>query len=151
MRRQLLAGLGAALAFAALAVAPAPAAPAAAPGDDVTVIAVVDDGITPYHWDYLASQMPASPDVPLDRPPHEWLRGFPAPKSFAGYESLDLTLEEKDPNAAIAALQAQDQAEWGSVKQSTPDKVNYYWIPGTKVIGAVDFGTQKIYAPASTH
>jgi hypothetical protein len=149
--RRYLAGLGAALVVLALAPAPAPARSAARPGDDVTVIAVIDDGITPYHWDYLASKMPASPDVPLDRPPHEWLRGFPSPREFAGYESLDLTFEEKDPNASIETLHARDEREWNSVKQSTPKKVNYYWIPGTKIIGAVDFGTSKIYAPTNTH
>ena len=153
--RRYLAGLGAALAvLAAAAPSPALSSPPPPPlyeGDDVTVIAVVDDGITPYHWDFLESKMPASPNLPLDRPPHEWLRGFPSPAGFAGYESLDLTLEEKDENANPDALKAQDQAEWTGVKQSTADDVNYYWIPGTKIIGAVDFGTQKIYGPTSTH
>ncbi|HEX2296349.1 MAG TPA: S8/S53 family peptidase [Actinomycetota bacterium] len=152
--RRYLAGLGAALVVLG-AAAPTTARPAsqgrASAGDDVTVIAVVDDGITPYHWDYLASKAPASLDVPLNRPPHEWLRGFPSPREFAGYEPLELTLEEKNENETPAALHAKDQAEWGSVKQSTPEEVNYYWIPGTKIIGAVDFGTQKIYGPTNTH
>lgn len=149
--RRYLAGFGAALVVVTATVTPAPASPVAKPGDDVTVIAVIDDGITPYHWDYLASKMPASPDLPLDRPPHEWLRGFPSPGEFGDYESLDLTLEDKDPNANIAALHSKDQKEWGSVEISTAERVNYYWIPGTKIIGAVDFGTNQIYAPANTH
>ena len=123
---------------------------ATAAGDDVTVIAVIDDGITPYHWDFLASKMPG-PGMPLDRPPHEWLRGFPSPKTFGEYRGLDLTLEEKDPQANIQALRALDEAEWQGVKQSSLDDVNYYWIPGTKIIGAVDFGQNKIYGPATTH
>lgn len=153
MRRH-LAGLGAALALVAAAApsAPArPARPASGIGDDVTVIAVIDDGITPYHWDYLASKMPGTPPLPLDRPPHEWLRGFPSPDTFAGYDSLDLTFEEKDPKGSFITLHTKDQAEWDTVEQSTPQAVNYYWIPGTKIIGAVDFGTQGIYAPTNTH
>ncbi|HYP22771.1 MAG TPA: S8/S53 family peptidase [Actinomycetota bacterium] len=150
MRRP-LAAFGAALVVLSLAPASAPARPAVAAGDDVTVIAVIDDGITPYHWDYLASKMLASPDVPLDRPPHEWLRGFPSPGAFADYEPLDLTLEEKNANESPEALHSKDLEEWDSVEQSTPAKVNYYWIPGTKIIGAVDFGTQKIYGPTNTH
>src|SRR4028119_761852 len=110
MRRHLAAFGAALVAMSATVatVAPAPASPATRPGDEVTVIAVIDDGITPYHWDYLASKMPASPDVPLDRPPHEWLRGFPSPQTFGAYESLDLTLEEKNPTQNIEALHAQD-------------------------------------------
>ncbi|MDQ3952205.1 MAG: S8/S53 family peptidase [Actinomycetota bacterium] len=157
MRRH-LAGLGAALAVLIAAAPAAPATPADTfsridrNGDDVTVIAVVDDGVTPYHWDFLASKMPASPDLPLDRPPHEWLRGFPSPKkAFAGYDALDLTFEEKNAGQSYAALHSKDQGEWATVKQSTPEQVNYYWIPGTKIIGAVDFGTQGIYGPTTTH
>lgn len=151
--RKYLSALAAALVVVSTSPTGAPASPVppSRDGDDVTVIAVVDDGITPYHWDYLASKMPASPDVPLDRPPHEWLRGFPSPSTFGGYESLDLTLEETNPNETPAALHAKDQKEWASVAQSTPDDVNYYWIPGTKIIGAVDFGTEQIYAPTNTH
>lgn len=154
MRRH-LAVCGAALAVLGGLAPQAPAGPPGKPldrnGDDVVVIAVVDDGITPYHWDFLASKMPASPDLPLDRPPHEWLDGFPAPKSFAGYGSLDLTLEEKNPSQSPVALYDRDRAEWEGVAQSTPADVNYYWIPGTKIIGAVDFGTSGIYAPTNTH
>ncbi|HEV2754948.1 MAG TPA: S8/S53 family peptidase [Actinomycetota bacterium] len=150
MRRQIAAVAAALVALAGLA-APAPAAPGAAPGDDVTVIAVIDSGITPYHWDYLASKMPKSPSLPLDRPPHEWLRGFPSPRAFAGYDSLDLALEEKNPDQPYQALASQDAAEWKTVKQSSPEAVNYYWIPGTKIIGAVDFGTDGIYGPTGSH
>lgn len=134
-----------------LTVAPAGAVTADRAGDDVTVIAVIDSGVTPYHWDFLASKMPASARPPLERPPHEWLRGFPSPRSFAGYEGLDLTLEEKDPNANPEVLFAADWSEWAKVKTSTPEAVNYHWIPGTKVIGAVDFGNDGIYGNTSSH
>ncbi|MDQ3913864.1 MAG: S8 family serine peptidase [Actinomycetota bacterium] len=150
MRRS-LAGLGAALGVVTVLAGPAPAGPTTAAGDDVTVIAVIDSGITPYHWDYLASKMPKSPSLPLERAPHEWLRGFPAPRSFAGYDSLDLTLEEKDPNRPYQALASEDAAEWQTVQSSSPEAVNYYWIPGTKIVGAVDFGDDGIYGPTNSH
>ena len=151
MRRHLAAGFAAALVVVTGTVTPAPARPGTAPGDDVTVIAVIDSGITPYHWDYLASKMPKSPSLPLHRAPHEWLRGFPAPEKFARYEPLALTLEERNPATPYQSLAAGDAAEWDTVAQSTPDKVNYYWIPGTKIIGAVDFGTAGIYGPTGSH
>ena len=118
---------------------------------DVTVIAVIDSGITPYHWDFLASKMPRSPRLPLERPPHEWLRGFPKPTEFASYEQLDLTLEEKNENADYMQLHTADQEEWAKVKQSTPKDVNFYTIPGTKVVGLVDFGTDGGYGETSSH
>ncbi|MDQ3962726.1 MAG: S8 family peptidase [Actinomycetota bacterium] len=125
---------------------------------DAVVVAVIDTAITPYHWDYLASKMPQhldddpKNDLPLNRPPDEWLRGFPSPKkSFKTYAALDLTLEEKDGDASPAMLDAQDAAEWEKVKGSTRDEINYYWMPGTKVIGAIDFGTNRLHADTGAH
>ena len=126
-------------------------------GDDVTVIAVIDDGITPYHWDYLASKMPQatdtdpSNDLALDRPPHEWLRGFPAPSEFSTYSPLRLRLEERDAYASIDPLYERDLLTWREVRRSTPRGLNYYWMPGTKIIGAIDFFGQGIYQPTTTH
>lgn len=146
--------LAAAIAAVALAAGLMPAAGAKPPkshdGDDVTVIAVIDSGITPYHWDFLAAKMPKSIDVPLNRPPHEWLRGFPSPSTFSGYDALDLTFETKN-DVSYQQLHAADRDEWQSVKQSTKEDVNYYWIPGTKIIGAVDFGTDQIYGDTDSH
>ena len=149
--RRYLAGL-LALALCPLATTgAAQARPADRNGDDVTVIAVIDSGITPYHWDFLASKMPRGANFPLDRPPHEWVRGFPSPKTFADYDSLDLTFEHKNEAVPYQTLEAQDKEEWLKVRQSTAESVNYYWIPGTKIIGAVDFGTDRIYQPTSAH
>jgi hypothetical protein len=134
-----------------LPAGPARASRATVTGDDVTVVAVIDSGITPYHWDFLASKMPASAKPPLNRPPHEWLRGFPTPKTFAEYDEVNITIEDDDENADPDFLFEKDRAEWSKVKQSTPTEVNYYWIPGTKVIGAVDFGTDQIYGPTFSH
>jgi hypothetical protein len=163
MRR--IAGL--VLATAVAALVPATAAPAAPAGawapeasgpDDAVVLAIIDYTFTPYHWDFLGSKMPQhldrdpSNDLPLDEAPHTWLPGFPAPRTaFASYRSLDLTLEEKDPNANLAALDARDKGKWDTVMQSVPDEINYYWLPDTKVVGAIEFGSQKIHGSSAAH
>ena len=126
------------------------------PGDDVTVIAVIDSGITPYHWDFSAAKMPqnsdasAGNDLPLDRAPHEWLAGFPSPKRFAGYEPLELTLDD-EKDLPYQPMQVTDRKEWAKVETSTKEAVNYYWMPGTKVIGAIDFGSDGIYGDTDSH
>ena len=158
MRRALSTFVSVATAAALLApVGPARAGGGPGPGDDVTVIAVIDSGITPYHWDFLASGMPQATDkdrandLPLTKPPHQWLAGFPSPKAFAGYDSIDIKLDEKNSAAQPDTLRQADAKEWDQVQHSTADDVNFYWIPGTKVIGAVDFGTDKIYGDTSSH
>ena len=71
------------------------------------MIAVIDSAINPYHWDFLASKMPQaldkdpSNDLPLKTAPDRWLPGFPSPKAFESYNSLELTYEQKDKNAPI--------------------------------------------------
>lgn len=138
------------------------APPSQAQGDgrgDATVVAVLDYGLNPYHWDFLSSRMPQhkngdpSDDLPLQRPPHEWIPDFPDPaKEFAQYGSLKLTLEEKNAQAGLEGQKAKDQAEWSKVAQSKPGGLNYYWIPDTKVIGAMTFsGSTKIVGVDSDH
>ena len=123
---------------------------------DATVVAVIDNAFTPYHWDFLASKMPqhsdrdSSNDLPLDAAPHEWLPGFPSPQRFASYKSLDLTFSD-DENAQITPLDALDKPKWDEVKQSTDAQLNYYWIPETKVIGAVDFAGNQIHGASNSH
>ena len=138
-----------------LSVGSAPAGPAAA--GDATVVAVIDFKFVPYHWDFAASRMPQhldrdpTNDLPLDRAPHEWLPGFPSTGSFESYRDLDLTLEEKNAETSLALLTAKDQAKWNKVKPSTREEVNYYWMPGTKVIGALDFAGTKIVGVPDDH
>ncbi len=125
--------------------------------EDATVVAVVDFNFVPYHWDLLASKMPqasdadASNDLLLDRPPHKWLPGFPRPSKFASYNRLDLTLNEKDPKTPIQSLDQADTAKWEKVKNSTFEEINYYWMPGTKVIGAVEFAGAKLHGTTGDH
>lgn len=123
---------------AALTATAAPAAPGSAAGD-ATVIAVIDSGFSPYHQDFLASRMPSAARPPLARAPHTWLPGFPKPSSFASYSPLKLTLDAAD-DVSMKELHDKDQAQWDTVTESSPDKVDFRWIPGTKVIGALTFG-----------
>jgi hypothetical protein len=146
LRRVLLA-----LAVASSGLVALPAAQAVTDGrGDATVIAVIDSGLTPYHWDFLASKMPQartrdrSDDLPLDAAPHTWLPGFPSPRTFTSYTRLGLTLEQKDETASPAALDAADSAKWASVRSSTRESVNYYWFPGTKIIGGITFGPTDV-------
>jgi Subtilase family len=125
---------------------------------DATVVAVLDFGFVPYHWDFVASKMPQandrdrSNDLPLNKAPHKWLPGFPNPsKAFASYQAIDLTLDEKNPDAAVEGLDTEDTKKWEDVKASTKNKINYYWMPGTKVIGALEFGPNKIHGTPNDH
>ena len=131
-----LIGPGAALTSHA---APATVSP---PAGDATVIAVIDSGFSPYHQDFLAATMPAQAKVPLSKAPHTWLPGFPQPDAFESYTPLNLTLDPAD-DVDMKELHDQDQAQWDAVKESTSEAINYHWIPGTKVIGALTFGFQS--------
>ena len=135
----------------------AEAAAVKAPGaGDATVIAVLDSGMSPYHWDYLASKMPQatnrdkSDDLPLGVSPDKWLPGFPSPKSFKSYQPLKLTLDHHDDVASMQKLHEKDKKAWAAYKPSGPSGVNYYWIPNTKVIGALSFGPEQPSAVAAT-
>jgi hypothetical protein len=124
----------------------ASAAPSAAAGD-ATVVAIIDSGFSPYHQDFLASKMPAEAGrLPLTKPPHTWLPGFPKPSVFSSYSPLNLTLDGED-GANMAKLYSSDKDAWSSVKASGSKGINYRWIPGTKVIGALAFGTEDSDRP----
>jgi hypothetical protein len=146
-----------ALGLAAAMVGPAASAqePPADGRGDATVIAVIDSGIAPYHWDFLASKMPQatdadpSNDLPLSEPPDTWLPGFPSTSSFAEYRALELGLDEENDNRSIASLRSADASKWSSVRVSTPGSIKYYWMPGTKVIGAVTFASGGQIMPAA--
>ena len=108
------------------------------------VVAIIDSGISPYHWDFLASKMPQaldrdrSNDLPLTKDPSTWLKGFPK-GGFASKTGLTLHLDDVNEDTRIADLKAKDAKAWASIKHSTPGAINYYWFPGTKVIGAMSF------------
>jgi hypothetical protein len=139
--------------FASASAAHAVRAPGAG---DATVIAVLDSGMSPYHWDYLASKMPQatnrdrSDDLPLSTSPDKWLPGFPKPSAFKSYQPLKLSLSKGDPNVSMDTLHKKDQKVWDAFKPSGPSGVNYYWVPDTKIIGAVSFGPEQPSQVAAT-
>lgn len=130
---------------------------------DVVVVAVIDYDLNPYHWDFLASQMPQSrnadptDDLPLDQDPALWLPGHPGAAAFQSYTALQLSVAEAgaDPGAVPANLHSKDLAEWAKIQYSsgsTNDAVNMYWVPGTKVIGHVAFrGALAVAEPTASH
>jgi len=134
-----------------LGLGKADAAPARG-GDDVVVVAVIDSGISPYHWDFLSSKMPQaldndpSNDLPLTKDPATWLKGFPK-GGFSSKTALRLRLDDQDEDARIADLHKRDANLWASIKDSSAGRVNYYWFPGTKVIGGISFGYTEQVAP----
>lgn len=149
-------------------------------GDGHVVVAVIDSGFNPYHWDFLADHMPQQlnddpdDDVPLHLDPTLWLHGFPNPdEAFASYDPLNLTLNATDPKAFPGCfpgnstslitgettdacppenrgLAYDDYPEWQEVQSSSLDAIHYEWIPGTKIVGYVNFGGGTGFA-ASSH
>jgi PKD repeat protein len=91
----------------------------------ITVIGIADSGINPYHLEFAAATYP-DPDVlaasgDFTRHPSEYIKGYPA-----SAEALNLTIGGGYFPAADRA--AFDGVELGKL----------YWIPGTKIIGAID-------------
>src|SRR5688572_24509596 len=95
------------LAATALLLLLAAPATAAAPGtDDVTVVAVIDSGVNPYHWDLSAEHLPQhldkskKNDLPLGE--GAWLAGVR--DAFDSFEPLPLTLAPNDGEALATGL-----------------------------------------------
>lgn len=112
---------------------------------DATVIAVIDSGVNPYHWDFLASRMPQhlnddpGDDLPLDRPASEWLPGFPKSGQFASVTRLDLSIEEHAADTETDVQREQDAKTWEAVRPSADETRHLAWMPGTKIIGALTY------------
>jgi hypothetical protein len=141
--------LALALLVLTLAAAPAAAAPSAPTPKDATVVAVIDSGFTPYHHDWAASTTPGS--FPLDRSPETWLPGFDR-KAFASFDRLDLSLDPANPDTPVEDLAQKDADVLEGVKPSSGGELHGYWIPGTKVIGAVSFDDDgELYKGVRAH
>jgi hypothetical protein len=127
--------------------------------DDAVVVAIIDGSFSPYHYDYRAAMMPqaldADPgnDLPLDQAPDTWLPGLDASAAFSSFQPLGLSLPTTPTNTRGTDLFLADQAAWNGVQGSAPGNVNAYWMPGTKVIAALDFGvtTPHIYGAHGAH
>jgi hypothetical protein len=96
----------------------------------VTVIGVADTGINPYHLEFSAETYP-DPDVlaltdDFTRHPSEYIPGYPADA-----KAIPVTLGKGYFPAADAPL-------WDGNETIRPGEM--HWIPGTKIVGAVDAG-----------
>ena len=141
--------LAGALALPGVRADAAPAAVAGGGGDAV-VVAVIDSAFAPYHYDFLASEMPAAANLPLDQPATNWLAGFDT-SQMASFERLDITLPTS-PDQTVDELETADAAEWATVQSSESSKSPHvYWLPGTKVIAAASFGGDPLQGPTSEH
>ncbi|HET7686451.1 MAG TPA: S8 family serine peptidase [Candidatus Limnocylindria bacterium] len=108
----------------------ADAARLAAETTAVTVIGIADSGINPYHLEFSAQTYP-DPDVlalteNFTRHPSEYIPGYPADA-----KALPITIGQ-------GYFPAQDAPIWNGNTTIQPGEL--YWIPGTKIIGAVDAG-----------
>ncbi len=91
------------------------------------VIAHVDTGINPYHANFRWN------DTRAWVHPSKWLVGYP-PEA----QPLNLTLDAPTYADALRA----DAAVWEGVQEGS-----LYWIPGTKIVGAITFGPGGKYCP----
>ncbi|HEY7873581.1 MAG TPA: S8 family serine peptidase [Actinomycetota bacterium] len=91
--------------------------------DANAVVAVVDTGINPYHETFRDDSPQAK------RPPWTYIEGYPKNAT-----RLDLTLDAKD---YWTAVKADCKRVWSKIK---PGKL--YWVPGTKIVGAITFAPQ---------
>ncbi len=96
----------------------------------VTVIGIADTGINPYHLEFSAETYP-DPDVlalteNFTRHPSEYIPGYPADA-----EALPVTIGQ-------GYFPAADKPIWDG--NTTIQAGELYWIPGTKIVGAVDAG-----------
>ncbi|NJP32027.1 S8 family serine peptidase [Micromonospora thermarum] len=96
----------------------------------LTVIGIADTGINPYHLEFSAQTYP-DPDVlaltwNFTRHPGEYVPGYPKDA-----KALNITLGR-------GYFPPEDTKIWSG--NTTVQAGSMYWIPGTKIIGAVDAG-----------
>jgi len=111
------------LACAVAGAASATAKPALKAKPAQAVIALVDTGINPYHK-VFRDRSPLA-----QRYPGTYLPNYPK-----GAIALHITLDAKNYNDAVRKDCA---SVWSKVR---PGRL--YWFPGTKIVGAISFGTQ---------
>jgi hypothetical protein len=96
----------------------------------LTVIGVADSGINPYHLEFSAQTYPDPAVLRLTgnftKHPSEYIPGYPKDA-----EALDITLGQ-------GYYPEQDKPIWTGNTTIQPDEL--YWIPGTKIVGAIDGG-----------
>jgi len=107
----------------------------------VTVVAVVDNAFSPYHFDFIGSQHPwnkdmdATNDFDASADPAGYIPGHP------GATPLTLTLPTAASEVVSDRASGVDAAAWASMQASSlATGIHLYWLPGTKIVGAVHFG-----------
>ncbi|HEV8359872.1 MAG TPA: S8 family serine peptidase [Candidatus Thermoplasmatota archaeon] len=115
--------LGSPLALAALPPAPSPAALA----EPIAVVALIDSGINPYHVAFR------DPSPLAEQHPCTYIPGYPCSAI-----ALDLSLDAPD----FATARAADHDLWENLLGG-----QLYWIPGTKIIGAISLGAGGVRCP----
>jgi hypothetical protein len=114
----------------------------------IAVLEMIDDvhGFSPYHYDFRGSQHPwnvdttrTDDDIDFGANPATYVNGYPEAAT-----PLQLTLPD-DPNASATALGDGDfTSVWSTMEVTNfADAPNLYWLPGTKVIGAIQFRGTK--------
>ena len=116
-----------------------------------TVVAVIDFGFSPYHYDFAWHQHPwnldADPynDFDFQADPATYIEGFP------GATPIQLTIPESPDEDVSGYRTGVDADAWAGFEPSSdmlsPD---LYWFPGTKIIGAVRDGSD-FYGSNSSH
>ncbi|MBI2773760.1 MAG: S8 family serine peptidase [Chloroflexi bacterium] len=115
----------------------------------LTVIAVNDTGVNPYHLEYSATTYP-DPDVlaltaNFTKHPSEYISGYPKdaqaiPATLGkGYFPVD---DARGPDANGDGVP--DGSIWDLKSATKPWGLEYgklYWIPGTKIVGAIQPGS----------
>lgn len=110
------------------------------PDDPFTVVAVIDSGFTPYHFDFVGHQHPwnldadPSNDFDFRANPATYIDGYPA-----GATALEVTIPSS-PDQEVDPLRQIDMPVWDQVSSSSSSNVNLYWFPRTKIIGAMTLG-----------
>jgi hypothetical protein len=102
----------------------------------ITVLAVNDTGVNPYHVEFSAQTYP-DPDVlaltnNFTKHPSEYIPGFPKDA-----QAIRITTGQ-------GYFPAADSKLWSLKSDSNPGGLEFgklYWIPGTKIVGAIQPGT----------
>ena len=101
----------------------------------LTIVAINDSGINPYHLEFSAQTYP-DPDVlaltnNFTRHPSEYIAGYPADA-----QAINMTIGQ-------GYFPARDANLWSLKSATNPTGLEHgklYWIPGTKIIGATQPG-----------
>jgi hypothetical protein len=120
MKRKLASVIAAVLVFSAAPVGPASAKTSSGSN---AVVSVIDTGINPYHLTFRDDSARAR------KHPSTYIPGFPKDAV-----ALRLSLNEKDYPAAV---KRDCKRVWSKVETG-----KLYWVPGTKIVGAISFEEQ---------